>query len=114
MTGHVSADEVYDVIAAEHPNISRATVYRNLNRLAEMGKIRKIEVPDGADRFEHWSHKHYHVRCEKCGRSFDVDMPHREGLEAHIRGTHGFDFTGHDIIFSGVCPACKNKADVNG
>ena len=39
MTGHVSADEVYDAIAADHPNISRATVYRNLNRLAEMGKI---------------------------------------------------------------------------
>lgn len=112
--GHVSSDEVYDVIAAERPNISRATVYRNLNRLAEMGKIRKIEVPGGADRFEHWSHKHYHVRCEKCGRIFDVDMPYMEGLEAHIRDTHGFDFTGHDIIFSGVCPACKNKADVNG
>ena len=91
--GHVSADEVYDVIAAERPNISRATVYRNLNRLAEMGKIRKIEVPGGADRFEHWSHKHYHVRCEKCGRIFDVDMPYMEDLEARIRDTHGFDFT---------------------
>ena len=109
MTGHVSADEVYDVIAAERPNISRATVYRNLNRLAEMGKIRKIEVPGGADRFEHWSHKHDHVRCEKCGRIFDVDMEYIPHLEDKIRDTHGFQLTGHDILFTGICPQCREK-----
>ena len=114
LPGHVTADEIYEAIAKEHPTISRATVYRNLNRLSQTGKIRRIEIPGGADRFERWCHPHYHIKCEVCGRIFDVDMPYMEGLEAHIRDTHGFDFTGHDIIFSGVCPACKNKADVNG
>ena len=108
---HATADEVYDAIVQEHPNISRATVYRNLNRLSQLGRIHKMEIPGGADRFDHECYKHYHIRCEKCGRVFDVDMDFVGGLESGIRDTHGFDFTGYDIIFHGVCPECKKKKD---
>ena len=104
---HATADEVYNSIVKEHPNISRATVYRNLNRLSEMGKIRKIEIPGGADRFERWCHPHYHIRCERCGRVFDVDMDYIPHLEANVRDTHGFELTGHDILFTGICPQCR-------
>lgn len=104
---HPTADEVYDAIIMDHPHISRGTVYRNLNRLAEMGKIRKIEVPGRADRFDHLCHEHYHVRCEKCGRVFDVDMASVTGLEKLIQEDHGFQFTGYDIFFTGVCPDCQ-------
>ena len=107
LQGHVTADEVYDAINREHPNISRATVYRNLKRLSQMGRIRRIEVPGGADRFERWCQKHYHVRCERCGRIFDVDMEVVTDLEQKIKDTHGFEFTGHDIIFTGICPQCQ-------
>ncbi len=104
---HATADEVYDAIVQEHPNISRATVYRNLNRLSQLGRIHKMEIPGGADRFDHECYKHYHIRCEKCGRVFDVDMEYIADLEKKIRDTHGFEFTGHDIVFTGICPNCK-------
>ncbi|MGN0157865.1 MAG: Fur family transcriptional regulator [Brotaphodocola sp.] len=108
LKGHVTADEIYDAVVKKYPHISRATVYRNLNRLVKMEKIRKIEVPNGADCFESWCRKHYHIRCEKCGRLFDVDMEYISDLEKKIRDTHGFSFTGHDIIFTGICPQCKD------
>lgn len=107
---HASADEVYDAIVREHPNISRATVYRNLNLLSETGEIRKLEIPGSADRFDHQCHNHCHVKCKLCGRVFDVDMDYVGGLEKGIKDTHGFDFTGYDIIFHGICPACKQQA----
>lgn len=105
---HATADEVYEAIAAEHPHISRGTVYRNLNQLFESGKIRKVEVPDGADRFECGCNEHYHARCTKCGRIFDVDMAYIPDLEKSIRDPHGFAFSGHDILFKGVCSACNS------
>ena len=104
---HATADEIYNEITRSHPSISRATVYRNLNLLAEMGKIRRLEIPGSADRFDHVCSNHCHVKCEVCGRVFDVDMDFVNGLERGIRDAHGFDFTGYDILFHGVCPECK-------
>lgn len=106
---HATADEIYKAIATEHPNVSRATVYRNLNLLSEMGDIRKIEIPGGADCFDHLCHDHCHVKCEKCGRVFDVDMEYVTGLEKNIRNDRGFSFTGYDILFRGICPNCQES-----
>ena len=101
---HATADEVYE-------EIIKATVYRNLNLLSEMGEIRRLQIPGSADRYDHISRNHCHVKCKVCGRVFDVDMDFVGGLESGIRDTHGFDFTGYDIIFHGVCPECKKKKD---
>ena len=108
---HATADEIYRTIVKEHPNISRATVYRNLNSLSESGDIRKREIPGGPDRFDHICDDHCHVKCEKCGRLFDVDMDYVVGLEKNIKNDHGFTFTGYDIIFRGVCPDCKKLSE---
>ena len=108
---HATADEIYLEIKKEHPHISRGTVYRNLQRLCETGEIRKREIPGEADRFDHLCHDHYHVRCVKCGRVFDVDMEYMTGLEKTIKDTHGFVFTGHDIVFQGICADCQNEPD---
>lgn len=110
MKCHVTADEVYEELTREHPHISRGTVYRNLQRLCEMGKIRKREIPSGADRFDHLCSEHYHVRCVKCSHVFDVDMAYIPDLEKTIRDTHGFVFTEHDIIFKGICPKCQSTS----
>lgn len=104
---HATADEIYEQLVKEHPSISRGTVYRNLQRLCESGEIRKCEIPDAADRFDHRICAHYHVICEKCGRVFDVDMDYMTDLEKSVKNTHGFELTGHDIVFKGVCPDCK-------
>lgn len=104
---HATADEIYQEVAGGHPNISKGTVYRNLHQLAESGEIRKLEVPGGADRFDHRCSDHYHVRCLKCGRVFDVDMEYIGDLEKGIRDPHGFVFSGHDLMFKGICPDCK-------
>lgn len=104
---HVTADEVYDVIVKRHPGIGRGTVYRNLNLLSGIGEIRKLEMPDGPDRYDHICKTHYHARCVKCGKVFDVDMEILADLEKSIRNNRGFKFTGHDIFFKGFCPECN-------
>ena len=106
---HATADEIYNLVVSEYPNISKVTVYRNLNQLADSGEIRKLEVPGGADRFDHRPHNHYHARCLECGDVFDVDMDYISDLEKKIRDTHGFFFQGHDLMFKGICSECRKK-----
>ena len=50
LQNHATADEIYEISVKEHPHISKGTVYRNLNQLAEDGEIRRVEVPGGPDR----------------------------------------------------------------
>ena len=106
---HATADAIYEAIVKVYPTISRATVYRNLQQLCESGRICKREIPNGADRYDHLCTDHYHARCVRCGRVFDVDMDYLYDLETRIRDTHGFEFTGHDIVFKGVCKECRDR-----
>ena len=106
---HLTAEEVYEFIKKEHPTIGKGTVYRNLGILAEEGAIRKVEIPDGPDRFDFTLRNHYHVECIRCGEIFDVDMDEVTDLSERIHDTHGMQFLDYDIFFKGICPACRAK-----
>lgn len=106
LRNHATADEVYRDVRKDYPHISKGTVYRNLNDLDREGKIKRRTSLGNADRFDQITSDHYHVVCERCGRVFDVDMDYLEDLEQSIRDAYGFKFTGHDIVFRGICPEC--------
>lgn len=106
---HLTAEEVYEFIKKDHPTIGKGTVYRNLGILAEEGAIRKVEVPDGPDRFDFTLKNHYHVECIRCGEVFDVDIDEVTDLNERIHDTHGMQFLNYDIFFKGICPVCRAK-----
>ena len=109
LQNHATAEEIYRLIIKNHPSIGKATVYRNLNYLAEEGVIRKVQIPGSPDRFDHICRSHYHVICEKCGQLFDVDMDLQPGLIDKIKDTHGIQFLDYDILFRGICPDCRKE-----
>ncbi len=109
MRRHVTAEEVYDYIKADYPTIGKGTVYRNLGILVDENKIRKVEIPSGADRFDFTLEKHYHVRCIVCDSVFDVDMDEIKAMDSFIRDNHGMKFLDYDILFKGICKDCQNK-----
>ena len=91
-------------------NILDLLIYsRNLDILVEEGALRKVEVPDGPNRFDFTLKNHYHVRCIKCGEIFDVDMDQIPDLLERIHNTHGIEFVDYDISFKGICPKCREK-----
>lgn len=107
MKNHPDAEMVYEKISTTNPLISKATVYRNLKLLAKQGHILHIPIPDGADCFDFNCDPHYHIKCRKCGRVFDVDMPYQKNLCSNIVNDKGFIIESHQIVFSGLCPDCK-------
>ena len=109
MKRHVTATEVYEFIKEAYPTIGRGTVYRNLDILVEEGALRKVEIPDGPNRFDCTLKNHYHVRCEICGGVYDVDMDEIPDLLERIHSTHGMEFLDYDILFKGICPECREK-----
>ena len=107
---HPTSADVYEVVRKKHQNISRATVYRNLGVLAARGEVLRVEVPNGADRYDYLNEPHYHAKCRVCGRIVDVDMPYVSDMAARVTDAHGFSIEGHEIIFDGVCRECQAPA----
>ena len=113
MPRHFTADDVYEEVKKEYPGLGQATVFRNLNKMAEEGILLRIEVPGGAREYELMAPKHYHAKCMKCGKLFDIEMDYMPNLEKKLKDAHGFQFSGHDIIFTGLCSSCIKKQDGN-
>jgi len=109
MRRHVTAEEVFESIKVNHPSIGKGTVYRNLSILADEGKIRRVEIPNGPDRFDFTLDNHYHIRCIGCGDVQDVDIEVINGLEDKIHNKHGMKIINYDILFKGICQACQSK-----
>ena len=107
---HPTSADIYEIVHAEHPHVSRATVYRNLGVLAERGEILRVEVPNGADRYDLRATPHYHLKCQACGCVLDADMPYHADLADELTDTHGFRVTGHTILFTGLCAVCRAAA----
>lgn len=107
LKSHATADEIYEAVVQTHPRISRATVYRNLNQLADDAEIQKLAMPDGPDRFDHILQRHYHAKCSRCGRVFDVEMDYMEDIIRLVKDAHGFAIDGHNLVFTGVCTSCQ-------
>ena len=104
---HPTADEVYDLARGQDPHISRGTVYRNLNLLAEQRRIRRLQMPDGPDHYDCVLGNHYHFFCRGCHRVFDTKLPYNERFCLTSPGLPGFITEGHRLILVGLCPDCR-------
>ena len=103
---HPNAEEVYQVVKQQLPDISLGTVYRNLNLLADAGEILSIKTPGGS-RFDRTIEPHAHIICTSCSRVIDVPLPFDAQLDAKASEQIGWHVTSHHTIFEGLCPDCR-------
>ncbi len=109
LANHPTADAVYEEVKSSCPTISRATVYRILNKLAEKGVISKVNLNNGADIFDHNTFPHYHIRCIRCGKVRDVKLAAVHDLAGDVLDSSGYRITGYSIQFDGICPQCEER-----
>jgi len=103
---HATAEQVVLHLAKTHPQIGRATVYRNLSNMAETGEILRVGSFYGSTHYDHNTHEHYHFICSKCRQVSDVEGDLSD-IMGRFAGTEGFDIIECSISFSGVCWECK-------
>lgn len=106
---HPTALEIYSMTREKDPTISMGTVYRNLNLLAEQGKILRIKVPGGADRYDGTIRPHNHAVCTKCGMVMDYDFSF-DDLNKTLLEEDGFKCEELNITVRGTCKDCLTKA----
>jgi Fur family ferric uptake transcriptional regulator len=107
--GHLSADDLVDLIKREDHRISRATVYRTLQWMEEAGIARKVDFGEGRFRFEHsYRHpRHFHLICKTCNRSYEFLSSDIEQLVEEIATARAFAARQTVVQIYGTCESCS-------
>jgi Fur family peroxide stress response transcriptional regulator len=106
---HPTADQIYDTIRRQIPNVSKGTVYRNLQVLREDEAIAELNLNGTLSRYEEKRSRHYHFRCEKCGRVFDLDEPVNTEIDRRVSARTGLKVSFHYMEFRGLCKDCQRR-----
>jgi Fur family transcriptional regulator, ferric uptake regulator len=107
--GHLSADDLVDLIRREDHRISRATVYRTLQWMTDAGIARKVDFGEGRFRFEHsYRHpRHFHLICKTCNQSFEFLSSDIEGLMEEVAAARNFTAKQSVVQIYGTCEECR-------
>jgi len=107
--GHLSADDLVDLIRREDQRISRATVYRTLQWMVDAGIARKVDFGEGRFRFEHSYRqpRHFHLICKTCHRSFEFLSSDIEALVEEVSAARSFTASQSVVQIYGTCEECR-------
>lgn len=115
---HLTAEEIYDLVKIDYPEIGLATVYRTIQLLSELHLVDRINLDDGFVRYEISSeesdenkHHHHHLICKKCGNIFAFQDDLLDELENKIAETMCFVVIDHEVKLYGYCKECGGKKD---
>ena len=108
---HFSAQEVWDEVRSQYRGIGRATVFRTLDLLTELGVLNRIHTGDGCHRYTVCDARHHHhLMCVECGKVASLEAG---GIEQQIRrmaGDAGFELLTHHLELIGRCADCRRRA----
>ncbi len=109
--GHLTAEQLYDMVKRKDPSVGQATVYRMLKLLSESGIAREVDFGDGVLRYEHlYGREHHdHLICTRCNKEVEVVDEEIERLQERLAKRHGFVLTGHRMYLYGICKECRNN-----
>jgi Fe2+ or Zn2+ uptake regulation protein len=101
VNNHPTAKQIYQEIKKELPHLSLATVYRNLDFLADQGLVQLVD--ENPKRFDGNTECHSHLVCEKCGRIYDVFEEFSVYSKEKVKKGK---VNNCEICFYGVCKNC--------
>ena len=109
---HLEADELLVRLRAKDKKISRATIYRTLELLADSGIVGKLRIGEAGYRYERLraGDHHDHLICKECGRVVEFYEPLIEDLQDQVCERYGFVLIDHSHQMRGICRQCRPRS----
>ncbi|MFM2105633.1 MAG: hypothetical protein RL338_665 [Chloroflexota bacterium] len=108
--GHfTAADLIEDAVRLDLP-AGRATVFRSLELLVDLGLVERLDLPTGEHAYIRCDPvHHHHVVCGACGRSVEVEDCGMTAVAREVARRTGFTIEGHRLELYGRCPDCARR-----
>jgi Fe2+ or Zn2+ uptake regulation protein len=105
--GYFSPEEILNLGRQIYPPLGRATVYRPLDLLTELGVIRPILLGDNCQRYIPIERGHHHLLCSQCGHTFELVGEEVEQFAALLAHLFPFRIQSHLLELYGLCENCQ-------
>ena len=104
---HITVDEVYKKAIEVYPMLSLATVYRNMEQMAEAGLLKHLDMGGPSIRYDTNLEEHHHFICTKCGKVSDVYLKDIEyKVDNRRSGLGKAKISAQDLHLQGICGEC--------
>ena len=109
----IAAKDIYEFLSASGKNINRATVYRNLDRLYEQGRLLRYREADSDCVYYQYSGEHdncgnhLHAECSSCGKIFHLDDEFVYEFSKQLIDTYGLEVDFSRTFIMGKCKDCS-------
>ena len=101
-----SLDELHEGVREEIPGAVFSSIFRAVTDLERRGVVRRVDLGDGRPRYEGTGSHHEHIRCTSCGSVAEVPGCVIGEVTASVQRQTNYVVTGHEVVFSGLCPNC--------
>jgi len=108
---HFTAEELVKDVRRADPSVARATIYRALALLQDVGVVEKHDFRYGPPNYEVTFAKahHDHLMCVYCGEIIEFQEPRVEEIQEQVVRRYGYQLLTHTHKLYGVCKACRYK-----
>ena len=104
---HPTAEEIFNDLKSEDPDISQATIYNNLNLFVKHKLVKELDFNMTSKRYEFYKKSHAHFICEVCGNIEDVEVDEMD----YEKSLSMYEIDNVEVTLRGICPECQiNKA----
>ena len=106
--GHFTAASLVDAARQRRLGVGRATVFRTLEVLEDLGAVERLDLPSGEHAYVGCEPAHHHhVVCSNCGRTDEIDDAGLRAVVADVAERTGYRVDEHRLELFGMCPACR-------
>lgn len=104
-------EEIQTALSAQGVEADYSSVFRVFARLEAEGVVRRLDLDEGRARFELEGPHHDHLRCDHCGALAPVPCGVLDGAMDKVEEHTGFVVTGHRLLVTGICRACRQTSE---
>ena len=105
---HATAEDIYERLHVEMPELSLSTVYRNLKTLADEGLVSVTDLGDGLVFEAVKTESHHHLVCLNCKKVISLDHAYVEPFFNQIE-EQGFQLVTSHLALYGYCAECQSE-----
>jgi Fur family ferric uptake transcriptional regulator len=107
--GHFTVED----LLARCRDAGRATVFRTIRLLTELGVVCRVLLEDGSKHYmvSQRGH-HHHLVCTACGKVQDLDQCAITDVVREMSESTGYELEGHWLELYGRCAECRSRVGV--